>query len=499
MIYRSDKSAHRRVLTRAVALLIAALSITHLTGCRDGSQTVSRGTASERGADGAAANRIILWTGCDDVVGLSDAKLDEWRRRGVGGFVCVIQHLPGLGGGQNFSADPNATLSGTRYSLQRKMRTSKIVTRAKARGIELWLGFYLSNYYNQSTPLENWFDNAEWSKTVLPALADVAGAAKQLGFAGLAFDEEMYDDASWSWDFPGNRRRESEVRAEVRSRGAQMMRAIIRAFPGVDLIDYGTYFPDGWNALVQQEVNDARRPYQTSVQINLWDGLTSVAGYRAIRFLDATFYKTAHLSGATWDNALTYNANRLMAYFSRHLGNWYYASSRINVSPFAWIDGDVENEGAFTAPRPPAYVADQLAAFRRWGMGGVFGVYAYSGLDGDFDYTPYGNGMKAAARPGVVDSQAPSVALDDMHRDGATATLSGTATDNLAINSVRWRVGAKRGAAAMKWTVTGGNHDTRYQWQMQWTATVPASPGQAVTITARDVKHNTAVVSQTAP
>src|SRR5206468_3345107 len=162
-----------------------------------------------------------------------------------------IQHLADLGGDQSFSANPHASLSGTEYRLQREMRDSKIVSRAQARGIKMWLGFYLSNYSPQvKTPLADWFDDNAWSKVVLP---------------------------------------------------------------GVDLIDYGTYFPDGWNALVQQEINSAQRPYAKSVQINFWDGLTSVPGYDAIRFFDATFYKTPHLDGSTWDTALTYNANRTLA------------------------------------------------------------------------------------------------------------------------------------------------------------------------------------------
>jgi hypothetical protein len=511
--------AHRRSPVRAVTLLIAAILVTHLAGCRDdskaavhqrtvsGSQsngtpsTVSRSPSAVSGTapSGAAASRLVFWTGCDDIVGLSNAELDQWRSRGVGGFVCVIQRLPGLGGDQSFRADPKATLAGDSYSLQRRIRQSKIVERAKARGIKLWLGFYLSNYYNHSTPLENWFDDAAWSKELLPRIGDVAGTAKTLGFAGLAFDEEMYDNGTWDWHFPGNRHSPSQVRAQARTRGAQMMRAILRGFPSVDLIDYGTYFPDGWNALVQREINGDRGAYRDSVQIDFWDGLTSVRGFGAVRFLDATFYKTPHLSGATWDNALVYNTNRSMAYFSRTLENWAYASSRVNVSPFAWIDGDVENEGSFTAPRPPDYVAEQLAAFRRRGMGGMFGVYAYSGLDGDFDYTPYVNGMKAAAQPGVVDSQAPSVTVDDARRDGATVTLTGTATDNMAVRSVRWRVGTTVGVAPMRWTVNSGNYYTSYQWQMDWTATVPASAGQTIAVIAQDTAGKTAIVRQAAP
>ena len=429
---------------------------------------------------------------------MSDAQLDEWRARGIGGFVCQIQRLASLGGGQEFSADPNAPLTGPRYDVQRKIRDSDIVARADARGIKLWIGIYLSNYYEHATPLKEWFDDTAWRTQLLPKLGDLAGAAHMLGFAGLAFDEEMYDGGAWSWNYPANTHSEAEVRAEVRARGAQMMSTVVSAFPGVDLIDYHTYFPDGWNALVQLQINHAQDAYATSTQINLWDGLTSVPGYGPIRFVDATFYKTAHLSGATWDNAMTYNVNRLMAYFSRNLTNWTYASSRINVSPFAWIDGDVKNEGAFTAPRPPAYVFDQLAAFHRWGMGGTFAIYAYGGLDSKFDYGPYVPGMQAAARPGIVDSQPPSVSVSQIRRAGANVIVSGTAADNMAVRRVLWSAGVKNGATAMTWSVTGGDYITGYHGHMDWTATIPAAPNQSIRFTVQDIKDNSAMLIKVA-
>ena len=321
------------------------------------------------------------------------------------------------------------------------------MARAAARGIKLWIGIYLSNYYQHATPLDEWFDDAAWSTRLLPKLGDLAGAAHMLGFAGLAFDEEQYYSGSWRWNYPANTHSEAEVRAEVRARGAQMMQTIVNAFPGVDLIDYGTYFPEGWNALVQQQINHAQNAYVDRPQINLWDGLTSVPGYGPIRFMDATFYKTAHLSGATWDNAMTYNVNRLMAYFSRNLTNWSYASSRINISPFAWIDGDVQNEGSFTAPRPPAYVAEQLAAFRRWGMGGAFAIYSYAPL-GTFDYTPYTAAMQAASIPGTIDTQPPGITTNTLQRTSSGVVVSGTATDNMAVSSVRWQAGPRRCGSA---------------------------------------------------
>lgn len=56
----------------------------------------------------------------------------------------------------------------------------------------MYLGFYFANYANQATPLKDWFDEAGWSGVVAPKVRDVAGAARVLGFDGLAVDQELY-------------------------------------------------------------------------------------------------------------------------------------------------------------------------------------------------------------------------------------------------------------------------------------------------------------------
>jgi hypothetical protein len=214
--------------------------------------------------------------------------------------------------------------------------------------------------------------------------------------------------------------------------------------------------------------------------------------------MDATFYKSVHLFQATWDSAMTYNINREMAYLSRNLSNWSYASTRVQISPFAWIDGDVANEGEWTAPRAPAYVAAQLAAFRRWGMGGAFSIYSYAPL-GTFDYAPYAAGMQAASAPGTVDSQPPGITITAMQRTGDGVTVSGFATDNMAVSSVGWQAVGTAGAAPMTWSVTGGSWSTGYQWHMDWSVTVPASQGQVIVLTAQDSMGNTTDATATAP
>ena len=124
--------------------------------------------------------------------------------------------------------------------------------------------------------------------------------------------------------------------------------------------------------------------------------MTSVDGYGAIRFFDSVFYKAPHRG--SWESALTYNANQVLATFSRRFSNWDYASERVHVSPFSWID-DGPKPSAFDDARSPEHVAEQLLAFRKWGMGGEFANYAYAPL-ADFDYSPYVSAMQAGSKPG---------------------------------------------------------------------------------------------------
>jgi hypothetical protein len=181
--------------------------------------------------------------------------------------------------------------------------------------------------------------------------------------------------------------------------------------------------------------------------------------------------------------------------FSRRFSNWAYASSRVQWGPFAWIDS---GPASFDAARPPAEVATQLAAFRKWGTGGAFLNFAYAGLGG-FDYGPYVPGMQAAAVPGTVDGEAPRGTAGAPVRTGGQVTVSGSATDNFAVRDVRWSTPAgATGSATMNWTVLAGTYGTGYQWRMDWSASVPAAPGTPITLTFEDVKGLASTLTVTA-
>ncbi len=449
---------------------------------------------SQSGVAGAdSADRMIFWLGCDEVAQLTDAELDEWKSRGVDGFVCMVGHLRGLGGTQDFTGDPKTRLGRKHYALQRKLRNSDIVQRAAMRGMKMYLGAKLVNYYNRSTPLADWFDDAGWSDQVLPKLGNLAGAAKLLGFAGLAFDQELYpqvgnvEQASWGWNYPGNTHAEAEVRAQATLRGKQVMSTILNSFPRAELVAYDVEFPETWEALVQGVVNGEQDAYTSRLDINFWDGMTSVDGYGAIRLIDAIFYKSPHIG--TWDSALQYNANRLAALLSRRLSNWDYASSRVYLSPFSWIDPGPSSSD-FDDAHSPSYVRDQLLAFRKWGMGGEFANYVYSQNLETFDYTPYVAAMQEASSPAVVDSQAPTVGVDPI----GSRRITGSAEDNLAVWAVRWSDNAGDSGAARSWADPISDPTSGLIWQTRWSiAKSELSPrANRLRISARDIKgHRT--------
>jgi hypothetical protein len=270
------------------------------------------------------------------------------------------------------------------------------------------------------------------------------------------------------------------------------MQSMVRAFPGLELVGYDTSLPDGWEAKVQTEINDAPRVYAPDVRVDLWNGLSSVEGYSAIRWMDATFYKTPHLPGASWDAALEYNANRIYSYLSRRFSNWSYAASRLHVSPFAWVDSGPDPSG-FEGARGRGYVAEQLEAFKRWGMGGAFANYAYGPLE-EFDYGPYVESLRAASRPARVDRRPPklTIASPRIRRlaAGKTVSLEGSADDDFGIRAVRWYDNrGRQGVARLIWRSSG---DERSGWngEMRWSIDDlrVAPDARRVTISAEDIK-----------
>ena len=148
------------------------------------------------------------------------------------------------------------------------------------------------------------------------------------------------------------------------------METVLGEFPRAEFAVYNFSFPGDWNELVKEEVDGVEDAAEDLLYLDFWDGMTSVEGYSAIRFYNSIFYKTPHLG--TWDAALTYDANQIFAAFSRGFENWEYASERVHLSPFSWLNDGPDETSEFDDARPPEYVSEQLEAFRKWGTGGEF-------------------------------------------------------------------------------------------------------------------------------
>jgi hypothetical protein len=445
-----------------------------------------------------SADALIFWGACSKVAELSADDLNRLVANGVDGFACIAGRLRTMGGLAHFTGNAKASLDGADYQLQRTLRGSPVVKLASTGRLRLYLGFKTADFFNPRTPFKEWFDDAEWSSGVLTPVRELAAAARSLGFAGVAIDQEPYPGkdgavASWNWNYPGNTRSEQEVRAQVERRGRQLMTAMLAGYPGLELIAYNTRIAGTWADKVQEVVNNKFGVYADDIHIDLWAGLSSVQGYAAIRWFDSIVYKSPHI-GRDWSVALEDNANSTYSVLSRRFPNWDYASSRLHVTPFSWIS-EGPNQGPFDDARAPDEVADQLAAFRDWGTGGMFGNFAYRGPTG-FDYEPYADAMRNASTPALVDQEPPELSVMSPEGEGTIDAngdhldLAGTAHDNYAIRVVRWYDAKDRfGTAELTWEAEESLTPDR-RWVTRWRISgVPISPGiNRITVVAEDIK-----------
>jgi hypothetical protein len=452
---------------------------------------------------------IVLWVGWQDLEGMTDAQLAAWHAHGVTAIVGQVEYLAGMGGSNTFTGGTPAP-----GGIQATLMSSHIGERARAAGISCFLGFYFTNVNNTQTPLAEWFDDQAWTSSVLPEMEGVAAAARKVGFAGVAVDQELYPQnggvrtATWQWNYPGNTHPQATVRTEVTLRGRQLMQSLLNGFPGLSIIAYDTLLPDTWDSEIQVADNGETDAYADSVQINLWDGMTSVDGYGAVLLLDADFYKTPGVPGTSWDQALAYEDRTVYPYLSSHLSNWSYAATHVSEVPFAWINSDGTDD-RFGAARSPGYVKDQLASFRRWTTDGVFGVYNANSLDEAF-YPPYYPAMDAATASGVDPTVKPYLVVRPLPRSVAgVLDLTGVAGDPDAVRSVLCQAGGQVVGATMVWTgpdggpVVGaatlwaGPADPSVPDEVRWTCSGLPANGRAVTVVATDVHGASTVVSVT--
>jgi len=179
--------------------------------------------------------------------------------------------------------------------------------------------------------------------------------------------------------------------------------------------------------------------------------------------MDATFYKGTHLPSVDWETALSYNAQRFFALLSQRLTNWQYASSRISITPFAWIDN---GNGSFEAARDAGYVERQLRAFNKWGMDEYLPIFSYRGLKG-FDYGPYIPAMRSVSSLDSDTTTPPTAAMVGNFPKATSLELRGTATDSLAIRSVAWHTLDGKLSGMGKLTAQGSPGKLIVEWSAE--------------------------------
>ena len=474
--------------------------------------------------EGAAANRMIGWTGLDDVAFMSDADWDLWRERGFGGWLAGPDYLRGFGGASDWKGSSALGETGEEWQWQKWLESNDVqpggyASAAHAHDMKVYFALHLQDYFapDGGFVYGDILWDADYRDQMVTALGNWAAGARFLGLDGLSFDVEPYANRTWSWDYPGNTHTQAETKAAAFAWGVECGHALVDNFPGYDLYIYGAYHPEAWNALVQKIVNGAPDDvYSGELYLDFLDGIHSVGGYGEVRHIDATFYKTSHLNGSSFDTGNKYNAERWFAWMSNNYASWQTVAPKMNVSPFIWIDEDIALEGPFTADRGEPYVADQLANFRKWGMAGEFADFMYHGFDYRVDDAgnpdpagahngyvyaganpPGGHvpGMQAAAQPGTVDTTAPTLDDVELTRDGDTVHITCRAAHPLAIRNVHAYVHPSpdvRVHAAMTWNENGGAYDSNYDASYQaCSLDITAPRGSFIVLTAVSIKGQT--------
>jgi hypothetical protein len=473
----------RRAARLAGAVALAAFVLVALPG------------ATRAQAATNSAHEMTFWADFEQVTALSDAQLDDFADMGVGAFVMSTGYL----NGREWTDDPSAELKGGGFFYQRQLRDSRIVQRAGARGIDLYLGFFAVNPNNPSTPYADWFDDEGWAWTT-QKMGELAAAANMFGFHGIAVDQELYGgQARWTWNYPGNTHTEAQVRAKAKQRGREAMTAILDGFPGAEMGVYNFMQKDSWLEWVYETTGS--RPYAGApttdafaprVDIDFWDGMTSVEGYSAIRQWNSTFYKDWRLGNAPgstlrWENALRADVSNTAEFLSKEFENWDYAAARYHSSPFSWINAGPLSS-SWDDARSPSYVRTQLTAMRKFGMGGGFANYHWGGGLKPSWYAPYADVIQVAATPGNVDPTPPT-----LEAAATSGSINGTAHDNLAVWTVRWRDNlGGTGVADLNFRITQGDMLYIEGWQMDWSVPREAltDGASSVRVVAVDIKRN---------
>ena len=238
------------------------------------------------------------------------------------------------------------------------------------------------------------------------------------------------------------------------------MTALLDGFPGVEMLLY--HFR--CRARGRDGREEGPRPSggvcDDLVHLDFWDGMTSVEGYRAIRYFDDIFYKMTHTVGALGQRLHLRLQSAVFPAVARvlELGLRLLAVSTGRRSPGSTR---APGESAYDDAKPPEYVAEQLQAMSRWGMGGEFANYVYGGLDSRLRRL-----LELAAEPRAG-------------RRGRRRRAHGDAAESAS--RARWR--ARRTttslcASSAGRTIVGGSGIAKLYWQIRGGDARPATTGE---------------------
>jgi hypothetical protein len=291
-----------------------------------------------------------------------------------------------------------------------------------------------------AAPQKNWLDDDDfWNNTVLVGITTLAHQCADLGYKGLAFDEELSSsNDGWSYagfklNFPTSTLTQAQAEAKAYQRGQTWGQAIVagqQMVPGSQPLEYTTYessmWPRGWDNFVHTHTsNNPTFPiYTPTLQHYFYKGvLESAHNLSHVWFINASFYFPAYFPAA-FTYPWTYNGRQYDRWewstvdFDRHEVNLFWDSfltpgtdrSKIDIVPFFSIPAypgeattSVDTVAGQWAPSIRQDVAPNPTNTPPFvGASGkpvpFFGVFCYSTSSQSFDWSPYRDGLRSAVQ-----------------------------------------------------------------------------------------------------
>ena len=388
-----------------------------------------------------------MWIGVDDLLSMSSADLTQWSQEGIGGFAANVGLLTGMGGTQKFTADPNADLSSSPYVIEDQFEELQYCGGGSRPGDEALPGprphellqhrYAIGGLVRRFGLVQHRSSRCRRTRRCGPPVGLRRYRHGRRVVSGSGKRQDRHLGVELPWAIP-TRRSKPEKRSCCG--GSNSWPRFCKPSRTCRSPTTPPGSPTPGTPMSSIRARMSRTPMtRTSTSIS-WDGMTSVDGYAGIWFYDETFNKDTGLTSGnaqTWNSALTYEYNSLFSLFSQDFTNWSYAADHVFLSPSAWIDGDVANEGQWAAPRSPAYVATQLQAFRNLGNGRRVHRLRIC-LAERLRLQPLRQCPAGRCDARAVDGTPPALSIVNETTTGNTVSLSGTSSDSYAIRDVRY-------------------------------------------------------------